>query len=210
MDQWKNIAWKCFPPIALFLLFRTQVSQDRSKDLTQNGDVGTGCKSLFPVSSTRWLFSCVLQNIHSGITIATKYQTHDWLLRTGFFLAFLCSLLPFFPSILVLSWISIKWQFVSRQLILETSNCWNFGNMYHEATNKVIRTWSLGGDDYLLFYLGKSYLTSCSKMLTSATCLQTVEGTQPRKQCQCFSLMKVHTYAQNTVQFQKTHEYSLF
>ena len=72
------------------------------------------------------------------------------------------------------------------------------------ATNQIVRTWSLGGDDYLLFYLGKSYLTTCSKMLTPTICLQTVERTQPWKWCQSFSPMKVHTYTQNTVQFQKT------
>ena len=57
VDQWENIIWKCFLPNALFFLSGTQVSQDASKDLTQNGDAGTGYKSLFSASSSRWLFS---------------------------------------------------------------------------------------------------------------------------------------------------------
>lgn len=57
VDQWENTVWKCFLPNALFFLSRTQVSQDASKDLTQNGEAGTGYKSLFSVSSSRWLFT---------------------------------------------------------------------------------------------------------------------------------------------------------
>lgn len=39
--------------------------------------------------------------------------------------------------------------------------------MYHEVTNKIIRTLSLGRDNDLLFYLGQSYLSTCPKILTS-------------------------------------------
>lgn len=52
VDQLGNVALKFFSPNVLFFLSLIQVSQDRSKALTKNGDVGTIYKAFFHISST--------------------------------------------------------------------------------------------------------------------------------------------------------------
>lgn len=50
--------------------------------------------------------------------------------------------------------------------------------MDHGAANQIVRTWSLG-DNYLLFYLGKSYLTTCSNMLSLLSAYRLWRGHSP-------------------------------
>lgn len=161
VDELKNAAWECFSPKVLFFLFYD--SGVTGSKIQHNGKAGTGPR-IFHMSSTVWLSRWVLRSVCFGYN-TMEHQAYYQLLRTGL-PGFLCQVF-FLPSMTVLlRQISIKWQCISRQLILETSNCWHCGNMAHKATNKIVRTLLLG-NDYLLFRLGQSHLTTGSQIVTS-------------------------------------------